>query len=64
TPHVFILQRSEGELWVRYIGTIDDNYQDAGAVKTRYVEQAVEALLMGKEVPLQTTRAIGCSIKA
>jgi peroxiredoxin len=64
TPQVFILQRSEGEVRVRYIGTIDDNYQDAGAVKTRYVEQAVEALLNGKEIPLQTTRAIGCSIKA
>jgi peroxiredoxin len=64
TPHVFILQRSEGEVRVRYIGTIDDNYQDAAAVKTRYVEQAVEALLKGDEVPLETTRAIGCSIKA
>ena len=64
TPHVFILQRSEGALRVRYIGTIDDNYQDAAAVKTRYVEEAVEALLSGKEVPLETTRAIGCSIKA
>jgi len=64
TPHVFVLQRSEGSIRVRYIGAIDDNYQDAGAVKTRYVEQAVEALLRGKEVPLQTTRAIGCSIKA
>lgn len=64
TPHVFVLQRSEEALRVRYIGTIDDNYQDAGAVKTRYVEQAVEALLSGEEVPLETTRAIGCSIKA
>ena len=64
TPHVFILQRSEGAYQVRYIGTIDDNYQDAGAVKTRYVEQAVEALLNGDPVPLENTRAIGCSIKA
>jgi hypothetical protein len=64
TPHVFILQRWEGTYLVRYIGTIDDNYQDAGAVKTPYVEQAVEALLKGDAVPLETTRAIGCSIKA
>jgi peroxiredoxin len=64
TPHVFILQRLEGAYLVRYIGTIDDNYQDAGAVKTPYVEQAVEALLKGDAVPLETTRAIGCSIKA
>ena len=64
TPHVFILQKSDGDLRVRYIGTIDDNYQDAAAVKTPYVEQAVEALLKGDKVPLETTRAIGCSIKA
>jgi hypothetical protein len=61
---VFILQKSGEELTVRYIGAIDDNYQDAEAVKTPYVEQALEALLRGAPVPTDTTRAIGCSIKA
>ena len=46
------------------IGTVGDISQDIDAVKARYVEQAVEALLWGKEVPLETTRAISCSIKA
>lgn len=64
TPHVFVLERSGSEHIVRYIGAIDDNYQDPGSVQTPYVEAAVEALLSGKSVPEETTRAIGCSIKA
>ena len=64
TPHVFLLQKSAGQNIVRYIGTIDDNYGDPDAVKIRYVESAVDALLEGRAVPVTTTRAIGCSIKA
>ena len=63
TPHVYVLQKRKNELIVAYIGTIDDNSRDATAVTRRYVEDAVEALLHGKEVPLSKTKAIGCSIK-
>ncbi|RZN83414.1 MAG: thioredoxin family protein [Winogradskyella sp.] len=63
TPHVYILEKStEGNI-VKYIGAIDDNYKDAAAVKTKYAENAVDALLAGKEIEQKTTRAIGCSIK-
>jgi len=63
TPHVFILQKTSKGNVVKYIGAIDDNYQDASAVKTKYVENAVNALLKGNEVPEKETKAIGCSIK-
>lgn len=63
TPHVFVLSRDSKGLKVEYIGAIDDNYEDASAVKTKYVEDAVDALLAGKKVPLTYTKAIGCSIK-
>ncbi|MBT8257090.1 MAG: thioredoxin family protein [Bacteroidia bacterium] len=63
TPHVYLLEKSKQGNVVRYIGAIDDNYQDAAAVKVKYVENAVDALLAGKEVPETKTRAIGCSIK-
>ena len=63
TPHVFLLENTGESFVVRYIGTIDDNYGDARAVKTRYVEEAVDALLAGKPVPEENTKAIGCSIK-
>ena len=48
---------------MKYIGAIDDNYQDVSAVTKTYAEDAVNALLDGKEVSETKTRAIGCSIK-
>ena len=64
TPHMFVLEKTKKGNVVRYIGAIDDNYQDSSAVKEKYVEKAVHALLNGKEVEQTKTRAIGCSIKA
>lgn len=63
TPHVYILEKTTKGNIVKYIGAIDDNYQDAAAVKTKYAENAIDALLAGKEIAQKTTRAIGCSIK-
>lgn len=63
TPHVFVLEKENADLIVRYIGAIDDSSRDPKAVKTKYVENAVDALLEGKEVGLTSTKAIGCSIK-
>ncbi|WP_372753033.1 thioredoxin family protein [Mariniflexile sp.] len=63
TPHMFILQKTKKGNVIKYIGAIDDNYKDANAVKTKYVENAVDALLQGKEVEQKETKAIGCSIK-
>lgn len=63
TPHVYILEKTTEGNVVQYIGAIDDNYKDASLVKTKYAEDAVDALLAGKEIKEKTTRAIGCSIK-
>jgi peroxiredoxin len=63
TPHVYVLQKNNEMLTVRYIGAIDDNYKDANKVVLKYVEDAVDALLMNRKVPVLKTRAIGCSIK-
>lgn len=60
TPHVFLLDKT---LKVRYIGAIDDNPQDAGAVTHKYVEEAITALEAGKEPETTMTKAIGCGIK-
>ncbi len=64
TPHVYILKKSKGKNVVSYIGAIDDNYEDETAVNTRYVENAVDALIAGKTPSPETTKAIGCKIKA
>ncbi|WP_452223615.1 thioredoxin family protein [Lacinutrix chionoecetis] len=63
TPHIYVLEKTEEGNIVRYIGAIDDNYQDANEVKNKYVENAVNALLNGEEVEVNETKAIGCSIK-
>lgn len=63
TPHIYILQKTKKGPVVKYIGAIDDNYQDANAVKEKYVEDAVNALLNEEEIKVKETRAIGCSIK-
>ncbi len=63
TPHVYILEKTNTGNVVKYIGAIDDNYQDANAVNQKYVEDAVDALLAGQEIKETQTRAIGCSIK-
>ncbi len=63
TPHVYLLEKTSKGNVVRYIGAIDDNFKDAGAVKEKFLENAVDALLSKKEVPVKTTKAIGCTIK-
>jgi peroxiredoxin len=60
TPHVFLLDNTKT---VRYIGAIDDDSEHPESVKVKYLENAVDALLQGKTVEVNNTRAIGCSIK-
>jgi len=60
TPHVFVLTQ---ELKVAYIGAIDDNVRDANSVTKHYVEDAVNALMTGRPVPVTKTKAIGCGIR-
>ena len=59
TPHIFVLDQSRV---LRYTGRIDDNWQDAKAVKSHDLRDALDALLAGKPVATQTP-AIGCTVK-
>lgn len=61
TPHSFLLDKNH---IVRYIGAIDDNVDSASDVKEKYLENAIAALESGKTPSPETTKAIGCSIKA
>ncbi len=63
TPHVFVLKKEKNKNIVKYIGAIDNNYRDASAADEKYVEDAVNALLEGKEPEKNSTVAVGCSIK-
>ena len=61
TPHVFIV--SKPSMKVEYIGAIDNSSRDEDAVTEKYVENVIDALLLGKKPTKTTTRAIGCSVK-
>jgi peroxiredoxin len=63
TPQVFLLQKEGKDYVVKYIGAIDNNYQDASSVTKKYVEDAMEAVLTGDDVPEKKTKAVGCTIK-
>lgn len=60
TPHAFLLDKN---LTVKYVGAIDDNVEDATAVKEKYLENAIAALENKKNPSPSVTKAIGCSIK-
>ena len=63
TPHLYVLVRKGNDLVVAYIGAIDDNSEDATAVKTKYVENAMTEIIGGKPATTSSTKAIGCTIK-
>jgi peroxiredoxin len=60
TPEFFLFDE---ERKLRYHGKMDDNYQNPGAVKTRYLQLAIDAVLSGGQIKEQETYSIGCTIK-
>ncbi|SDQ41444.1 AhpC/TSA family protein [Chryseobacterium soldanellicola] len=64
TPHVFLLQKEGGKNIVKYIGAIDNNYENPNDVSEYYVQDAVNSLLKGEPIKMTKTVAIGCTVKA
>ena len=62
TPHIYIVNRAKGNT-IEYIGAIDDNSDDASAVKEKYVESAMTNIMNGQSANPNSTKAIGCGIK-
>lgn len=63
TPHVYLLQKEAKGNVVKYIGALDDNYENENEMSVKYVENAVNALLQDKAIETENTLAIGCTIK-
>lgn len=59
TPTALVL---DGDRRVRYMGAIDDHWQDAAADGRNYLRDAIEAVLAGQKVPVAETRPQGCEI--
>ena len=60
TPHVFLF---DSEFRLKYRGSIDDSVNSAEEVTERYVEEAINRMMLGKKIKPAITKAIGCSIK-
>ena len=59
TPEVYVIGTNYKVL---YHGRIDDS-RDESQVKSKDLENALQEILAGKEVTVNTTKAFGCSIK-
>ncbi len=60
TPHVFFM---DAKRVIKYIGAIDDNFEEPELVQQKYLENAIEAFLSGKPIEVTQTKALGCGIK-
>jgi peroxiredoxin len=60
TPHVFLVKQD----WTLcYRGGIDDNAQNAAAVKATHFRDAIAQLLAGESITSTETEPVGCSVK-
>ncbi|UCD37324.1 MAG: thioredoxin family protein [Fidelibacterota bacterium] len=60
TPHVFVF---DADRKLVYRGAIDDNAKRPDKVEARYLADALDACLAGKDVKTASTKALGCTIK-
>ena len=60
TPEVYLFDK---DLKLIYHGAVDDNAEDAAAVKQHYLGAALISLMQDQPVAVKETKAIGCGIK-
>lgn len=60
TPENFLFDKDSKLV---YHGAIDDNPTDAGNVKRQHLRNAMNEMLIGKDVLIKESRSMGCSIK-
>jgi peroxiredoxin len=63
TPHVFLVKKTAAGPIVEYSGAIDNDPEESKSNRTRFLEQAIDALLHDQKPPVTVTKAIGCTVK-
>jgi len=60
TPHVFVFDKKRR---LRYTGRLDNGRRNPNISAKSEARDAIDALLAGERVPIETTRVFGCSTK-
>lgn len=60
TPEIFLFNNKNKLV---YKGAMNDNPSNPGSYKKMYVEDAINAMIAGRDIDPKTTKSIGCSIK-
>ncbi len=60
TPHVFVF---DPDRKLRYVGRIDDSEEGVRSGTKHDTRNAMDALLAGRQVPVEKTKTFGCSVK-
>ena len=60
TPESFLFDENDKLV---YHGAIDDNPSNASAVEKTHLKNAIDLMVSGKEVVVNKTRSVGCTIK-
>lgn len=60
TPEIFLFDK---ERKLKYHGRIDDNWQEPDKAVNKYLKNAIDEMLDGKEVSVPETYSIGCTVK-
>ncbi|MDI1232839.1 MAG: thioredoxin family protein [bacterium] len=63
TPHIFLINKENDKFIVKYTGGIDNNFENVDKVTKKYLENALDELIAGKEITVKTSKAVGCMIK-
>lgn len=62
TPTAYVLQKTDKGMVVQYVGAIDNDQEQSNPARTKFVENAVDALVSGKQPPVTESKALGCRI--
>lgn len=63
TPHLFLAQKTDKGLVIKYTGAIDDDQGDSNPSRNKFVEDAVKALNANQTPAITSTKAIGCMVR-
>lgn len=63
TPEAFVLKNKGGVFTVYYKGAIDDSPQSVADIRERYVEDAINSIILGTPLKISEKKATGCIIK-